>query len=86
MPGKNQGTTVQAMLEARLRWALESTLSHFLHRPNRNTIEDWAADTARDLCGEDLSTYIRVLDSQRSLPPGDAVPASSNGSKAVRPT
>ena len=59
MPQKHQGSNPQEMLEARLRWALETTLTHFLHRPDRNAVEDWAAATAQEITGEDLSMYIR---------------------------
>lgn len=85
MPPKNQGTTVQAMFEARLRWALESSLTHFLHRPNRNTIEDWAAAVARDICGDDLTVYIRPHENQTPLPSAESL-APFNGSAVKRLT
>ena len=47
------------MLRDRLNWALSSSLDHFLHRPDRNTIEDWALDTAADICN-DIPSYVRL--------------------------
>lgn len=45
-------STFEDMLAARLRWALESTIIHFLGRPDRNTIEDWSEALAVDMAGE----------------------------------
>jgi hypothetical protein len=45
-------TTFAAMLEARLRWALESSIIHFRGRPDRNTIEDWAYELSNDMALE----------------------------------
>ncbi|HIB69210.1 MAG TPA: hypothetical protein EYO33_30035 [Phycisphaerales bacterium] len=45
-------TTYETMLAARLRWALESTIIHFLGKPDRNAIEDWSEALSIDMGGE----------------------------------
>ncbi len=85
MPSKHQGANPQEMLEARLRWALESTLVHFLKRPDRNSIEDWAAATAQEITGEDLASYIRAEASTAVEGAAGHTAAGKNG-KVTLPT
>jgi len=49
----------QQTLSHRLRWALDSTLQHFLRRPDHNAIEDWADSTALEV-DEDLDAFTRI--------------------------
>jgi len=83
---KKQGdNTFEDTLEARLRWALESTISHYLGRPDRNAIEDWAATTAMEMGGE-RSLWQRMTPgdpTQARESPGEG---SKNGKVTLTPT
>lgn len=68
MPRVKGETTYEAMLEARLRWALESTISHFLGKPDRNAIEDWAQLLAVEMGSERAMWQRGVRDNSRKDP------------------
>jgi hypothetical protein len=48
----------QQTLSHRLRWAMDSTLVHFLRRPDHNAIEDWADNLAIEV-DEEIDHYTR---------------------------
>ena len=59
MPKGRNADNLKDMMKDRLNWALTSSLDHFLHRPDRNSIEDWANDTAEDIC-TDIPKWVRL--------------------------
>lgn len=46
-------------LSHRLQWAMNSTLKHFLRKPDHNMIEDWADTTAMEV-DENIDDYTRA--------------------------
>jgi len=48
----------QQTLSHRLTWAMNSTLTHFLRRPDHNAIEDWADTVALEV-DEGIDTFTR---------------------------
>jgi len=61
----------QQTLSHRLRWAVTSTLIHFLRRPDQNAIEDWADASAMDV-DEQIDMFTRIP--THSLAPLDTSP------------
>jgi len=66
MAKSNSANNFEDMLSVRLKWALESTIVHFLGRPDRNAIEDWAEGLALDMAGE-RSAWQRISPLQTKI-------------------
>jgi len=84
MAKSGKDNTFEEMLTARLKWALESTIVHFLGKPDRNSIEDWAELLAFDMAGE-RSSWQRPSVQQTRLAAEDVTPPQKNH-KVTSPT